>query len=107
MKAREFNRMPTALLAKQESCVFVPSSELVPDEWSSEFWGLFNEGAPFTWGDNNVTLITLQRFVDHAAAAIEKTDMPAKYQKAYDEWMSRLEDMCTEKLAHLYIDLES
>ena len=108
MKVKDLVRFNTALQAVQESCVFIPSSELVPDEWSGEFWELFGEGAAFTWGDNSRTLITLERFVEHANAAVDvATDILLKHRRAYNEWMSKLEDMCSQGLSQLYIDLES
>ena len=35
------------------------------------------------------------------------TDILLKHSRAYNEWMSKLEDMCSQGLSQLYIDLES
>ena len=94
--------------AAQTSLVCIPSSALVPDEWATEFWELFGDGAPFSWGDNNVSLITLRRLVDHANKAVDvHVDILLKHRQHYDEWMSLLEEMCNLGLDGLYVDLES
>ena len=108
MKVNDLVRFNAALQSVQESCVFIPSSDLVPAEWSQRFWELFGESAPFTWGDNNRTLITLERFVAHANDAVDvASDIPSKHRRAYNNWMSLLDDMCARGLSQLYVDLES
>ena len=108
VKAKDMVRFNVLLQAAQETCVFIPSTDLVPSEWAEPFWTLFSDSAPFTWGDNNRTLVTLERFVARVYDAVdEDVDIPAKYRPAYKEWLSLLDDMCARGLAGLYIDLES
>lgn len=45
---------------------YYDACNLIPESWSAEgFWGYFSDGAPFSWGDNNITLVTVERFIEH------------------------------------------
>jgi hypothetical protein len=47
---------------KAKTVKFVPIRELVNPAWNNWFFSLLSEDAPFSWGDNNFTLISAGRF---------------------------------------------
>lgn len=59
---------------KAQTVELVPMSEIVPDEWKSWFHGWFNEGAPFSWGNNNRTLVDPIRFGHHAEDVLDNEE---------------------------------
>jgi len=78
-------------------------TSLVPKEWVNWFYGLISENAPFSWGDNNRTLVTASRFHTHVFGcldlAIEDEDVS---QEDVDSFLEMLEG-----LGETYIDLEN
>ena len=49
-----------------ETLEFIEATDIVPREWDGWFWAEMSCNAPFTWGDNCHSLVTLDRFLDHA-----------------------------------------
>lgn len=45
--------------------VYVALRDLIPKTMDDWFWQGFSADAPFSWGDNNVTLITASRAAEH------------------------------------------
>lgn len=84
-------------------CQFIEASDIVPKEWAEWFWEQFSEGAPFSWGDNNRTLIVAEDFARYA----EELEFPGEYNDAtvrreYNNWIKEL-----YALNQMYIDLEN
>lgn len=48
-----------------QTCKFVCVTDLVPEEWNGWFYDLISEDAPFSWGDNNRTMVSAERFAEH------------------------------------------
>ena len=88
------------------SASFYELSDLVPPAWREWFYDRISESAPFSWGDNNRTLVTTGRFLDHLEDAIG-SDLE-EFQVTEDEW-----DQFTKLIKSLgdldkvYIDLEN
>ena len=82
-----------------ETCEFIPATTLVPKNWDDWFWGIFSQDADFSWGDNNRTLITAERFAAHCREC-DLTENASK--KEVDKFMRVLID-----LGETYIDLEN
>lgn len=53
---------------------FVDVHDLVPDGWSGSFWGAVSENAPFSWGDNNLSLVTASAFKDHVLRTLDPAE---------------------------------
>ena len=91
---------------KSETCEFIPATALVPVCWEDWFWAAFSSDAPFSWGDNNRTLVTASRFVAHAKDVINQSlggDNPSPEEAAECEaFLSALDE-----LGETYIDLEN
>lgn len=82
-----------------ETCEYIPGTSIVPRKWDKWFWSLFSEGADFSWGDNNRTLITAERFADHC----QDLDLAENSrEKEVEVFMKMLRD-----LGQTYIDLEN
>lgn len=87
-----------------EVCEFVPVSEVVPEEWREWFWAELSEDAPFSWGDNNRSLVTASDFKQHCRktfGAIDVSDHGVS-QEVVDHFLEVLDDLGT-----MYLDLES
>lgn len=80
---------------KMQTCEFVCASDIVPRSWVHWFWGQVSEGAPFSFGDNNRTLITASRFAQHCRQALDDSSKVRKWLKE------------VEKLGETYIDIEN
>lgn len=104
---------------KIHNTTFVESSDLIPDSWGEDFWMLFSDCAPFSWGDNNRTLISAKRFLQHAINCIsvntDDIELDKTSGKIFSEGMNVDLDYCEyvgfvdtlTSLGDTYIDLES
>ncbi len=83
---------------------FYSATDLVPPHWTGWFWGDISEGAPFSWGDNNRTLVTAKRFHDHCKETFDEQTCEAvgiPYAEL-EAFLAKLADM-----GETYIDLEN
>jgi len=88
---------------KKETVEFIPVSSLVPEGWEHWFYGIISEDAPFSWGDNNRTLITALRFHDHCADRLDEDIVEDGVNMVdIDNFLRQLEE-----LGQTYIDLEN
>ncbi len=92
-----------------ETCEFVPATSLVPRSWGSWFWSQFSEGAPFTWGDNNRSLVDFESFIEHAAETFSNgEDLSIAGNRAFRRWLKKMAEYREEaKHGPVYIDLEN
>jgi len=49
-----------------ETVSFISLTALVPKKWNKWFYNAISSDAPFSWGDNDRTLVTASRLADHA-----------------------------------------
>jgi len=82
------------------TCKFVSASELVPVSWNEWFWEQFRDNAPFSWGDNNRTLISPFLFANHCEETLIGDEEVTEDE--FDKWISQV-----RSLGNIYIDLES
>lgn len=90
--------------AKVHNCQFVHSTDLVPRQWDNWFWGAISSNAPFTWGDNNRSMITVQRFADHCEGWLKvfsEAESTTYYAKR--EWLKKIRKLPV----YVLIDLEN
>lgn len=66
--------------------------------WSPEFWSVLSASAPFTWGDNNRSMVTASRLLEH----VERCAFDCIPSEELDRLIARL-----EALGETYIDLEN
>lgn len=89
---------------KLQSCQFISASAIVPESWKGWFWEHFSEGAPFSWGDNNRTLVVAEDFARHAENFVddfmEEGDLTDR--RDYEKWIESI-----YALNQTYIDLEN
>ena len=86
-----------------ETCEFIEATSIVPREWDMWFWALISDNAPFSWGDNNRSMVTASDFRRHCAdRLLDAADDEDVSQGAIDSFLKRLED-----LEETYIDLEN
>ena len=78
----------------------VEITSLVPEHWASWFYAVISEDAPFSWGDNNRTLVTAERLHDHCADRL--ADVEDVNEMDIDNFLRKLEE-----LGQTYIDLEN
>lgn len=87
-----------------ETVEFIEVTDLVPAAWGMWFYGAISCDAPFSWGDNNRTLVTTSRFKDHCEEILEGVveDMDDVEQAEVENFLKMLGD-----LGETYIDLEN
>lgn len=78
-----------------QTCEFISASDLVPRSWDCWFWGLISEDAPFSWGDNNRSMVTASDFADHCEERLDDSPKVKRFLKK------------VRSLGEMYIDLES
>ena len=49
---------------KTKTVRYIPVTSLIP-QGQEELFGHLADDAPFSWGDNDITLVTVERFVEH------------------------------------------
>lgn len=89
-----------------ETAKYVPLSEIVPDNWKDWFYTAISEDAPFSWGDNNRTLVDAISFGHHASERIDTEESfgnngVIKGRKNFFAVLNKLEK------DQVYIDLEN
>ena len=87
----------------RRTCEFVPATELVPREWDPWFWAKISDSAPFSWGDNNRTMVCANDFKRHCEdRLLDASDDEGVPQDEIDRFLATLGE-----LGDLYIDLEN
>lgn len=89
------------LASQPEVCQFVAVTNLVPEEWRHWFFEAISTDAPFSWGDNNRTMVTRDRFLDHALKRMEEWEELTENE--IEAWKERVEALPEG----VYIDLEN
>lgn len=88
---------------KKQTLEYIELSDLVPESWRDWFYGLISEDAPFSWGDNNRTLVTALRLHDHVYDRIDVAiEDGVITQEDADKFLKMVEE-----LKQTYIDLEN
>jgi hypothetical protein len=95
----ENNEKTFALLAKVKTIQIVEIGTILPKWWDGLVWEMFADKAPFTWGDNNRSLISVERFVAHLRNSL--TTYPKK--EVLETFVKELENLPSGT----YIDLEN
>ena len=86
-----------------ETVELIPLTSLVPDEWTHWFYGRISEDAPFSWGDNNRTLVTASRLLSHAIDRLDDVSVDEGVpQEDVDFFLKTIEG-----LGEAYVDLEN
>jgi hypothetical protein len=86
-----------------QQCSFIAVTDLVPEDWRGWFWGLISDSAPFSWGDNNRTMVTASRFYDHCKDRLDDPEDFDITQEDVDAFLEKIEDLGET----MYIDLEN
>jgi hypothetical protein len=80
---------------KIQTCQFISVTHVVPKSMAETLWEKISENAPFSWGDNNRSLVTASSFADHCQERLDDS------QESQD-FLSKLRE-----LGETYLDLES
>jgi len=78
-----------------ETCEYVPATSIIPRSWDKWFWEKISNNAPFSWGDNNHSLVAAADFANYCE---ERLDDSRKVKN----WLWEV-----RKLGNVYIDLEN
>lgn len=93
-------------MPEYETAKYVPLSEIVPENWKSWFYDAIILDAPFSWGDNNRTLVDAISFGHHAHERmdVEESFGNAGKIKGRKRFFSMLDQLEKDQV---YIDLEN
>lgn len=81
-------------------------TQIIPEDWKDWIWTDLSDGAPFSWGDNNHSLVDAFSFGDHLDCILEYKDDEdleetiKKHRPAIFDTLNYLE------ANKIYIDLE-
>ena len=81
---------------------FVLSSsikDLIPKKYREQIWDEVCDSAPFSWGDNNRSMVTAECFADHCDEVLDGSTVPKNTAK---NWINKIRE-----LGQMYIDLEN
>ena len=83
---------------------YVGVTQIIPDSWGDWIWTGLSEGAPFSWGDNNHSLVDAFSFKNHLEDVLDYHEDEIKsikeYREAVFDTLQYLEN------SQIYIDLE-
>jgi hypothetical protein len=79
-------------------------TQIIPEQWEDFIWTGLSDDAPFSWGDNNHSLVDAMSFKDHLESVLdfyeEDYEEIKQYRQAVIDTLSYLEAQ------NIYIDLE-
>jgi len=82
----------------------VPLTSLVPKQWEHWFYAVISDNAPFSWGDNDHTLVNAQFFANHCEERVlDEVGVEAIAKPwAAREWLKKIRRIPDG----VYVDLE-
>jgi hypothetical protein len=81
-------------------------TQIIPEDWGNWIWGDLSDGAPFSWGDNNHSLVDAMSFGDHLDCILEYKD-DDELEETIKEYRPAITDTLNYLQANnIYIDLE-
>ena len=90
------------LLIEDVKCVAM--SQVMPEEWHSWIFCALSEDAPFSWGDNNLSLVSAERFLNHLEDVLDLHDDENTIKEHKESVIDTLNYLSNK---NIYIDLES
>lgn len=80
-------------------------TQIIPDDWKDFIWTGLSDDAPFSWGDNNHSLVDAMSFKNHLEDVLDY------YEEDYEEWIKDYRQAVFDTLSYLetkniYVDLE-
>ena len=104
-KKASTTKKPRRFRLRVYTAAYVHISDIVPSSWEGWFYTLVSETAPFTWGDNDVSLITADSFRNYCEKILvsfedDEQDGNAPQQEIND-FLTRLRG-----LGNIYVDME-
>jgi hypothetical protein len=80
-------------------------TQIIPDDWKNWIWTELSDGAPFSWGDNNHSLVDAFGFGDHLDSILDSQD--EELQETIKEHRPAITDTLNYLFNHnIYVDLE-
>lgn len=93
------NLVAQGISPKVQACCFVNASDIIPNEIEREFWRVLSENSPFSWGDNNKSLVCAIDLAHHIREIEENFGIP---KETLNNILQEL-----ESLEETYVDLEN
>jgi len=87
-----------------QTAKFVPVTSIVPELWKAWFYHEISEDAPFSWGDNNKSLVDALDFRHHVENVLDLHSEEENIKEDYQSFMDILTYLSQDRI---YIDLEN
>ena len=87
-----------------EEVKHIAMSQVMPDDWHSWIFPAVSENAPFSWGDNNLSLVSAERFLNHLEDVLDLHDDENTIKEHKESVIDTLNYLSNK---NIYIDLES
>jgi hypothetical protein len=80
-------------------------TQIIPEQWEDWVWTALSDDAPFSWGDNNHSLVDAFSFGDHLDSVLDYHQ--DDYEDSIKEYRQAVFDTINYLNANkIYIDLE-
>jgi len=80
-------------------------TQIIPEDWGHWIWTELSDGAPFSWGDNNHSLVDAASFRDHLEGILDSNDVD--FKDTIKEYRPAIIDILDYMTANnFYVDLE-
>lgn len=91
-----------------QTCNFVCVTDIVPKEWTNWFFDMLSEDSPFSWGDNNRSLVSVERFSNFVIDQLNDILIDNDNENLTEDDIENFEDILDElQKKNVYIDLEN
>lgn len=81
-------------------------TQIIPEDWGSWIWTDLSDGAPFSWGDNNHSLVDAVSFGDHLHSILEYKDDDELEETIKKHRPAIIDTLNYLEANKIYIDLE-
>lgn len=85
----------------------VGATQIIPEQWEDFIWTGLSEDAPFSWGDNNHTLVDAPSFKEALESVLDFHSDDEDYEKDIKEHRQAVYDILEYLEAEkIFVDLE-
>ena len=81
-------------------------TQIIPEDWGYWIWTDLSDGAPFSWGDNNHSLVDAMSFKDHLDCILKYKDDDELEETIKEHRPAIMDTLNYLEANDIFIDLE-
>jgi hypothetical protein len=82
-------------------------TQIIPEDWGHWIWTDLSDGAPFSWGDNNHSLVDVMSFKYHLDCILKYKDEDELEQTIKEHRPAIIDTLNYLEANDIFIDLEN